>query len=102
MRLTLAGFKTLVRDQSFVLQLDPDRAVQALASLVPEADLRKEVLKQAEAIVGAGGPPTAAERDRLARLTEVLAVPIDKPVALAKSGRSAGAGTTAHRPAVSH
>ena len=32
------------------------------------------------AIVGAGDPLIAAERDRLARLSQVLAVPIEKPV----------------------
>ena len=50
--------------------------MEALASLVPEADARKELLKQVRAIVGAGDPPTAAERDRLTRLSQVLAMPI--------------------------
>ena len=76
--------------------------MQALASLVPEADPRKEVLKQAEAIVGAGGPPTAAERDRLTQLSGFLAVRIEKPAAPVKSGRTPGAGTTVHPPTVSH
>ena len=88
MHLSLAEFKALVRDQFFVLQLEPDRAVEALASMVPEADARKELLKQVHAIVGAGDPPLAAERDRLARLSQVLAVPIEKTVAPATSGRT--------------
>ena len=88
MHLSLAEFKALVRDQFFVLQLERERAVEVLASLVPEADARKELLKQVHAIVGAGDPPSAAERDRLARLSQVLAVPIEKPVALATSGRA--------------
>ena len=72
-----------MRDQFFVLQLEPERAVEALASWCPEADARKELLKQVHAIVGAGDPPLAAERDRLARLSQVLAAPIEKPVAAA-------------------
>ena len=41
MQLSLAEFKVLVRDQFFVLQLEPERAIDVLASLVPEADARK-------------------------------------------------------------
>ena len=37
MHLSLAEFKALVRDQSFLLQLERERAVEALASLVPDA-----------------------------------------------------------------
>jgi hypothetical protein len=81
MHLSLDGFKALVRDQFFVLQLERERAVEALATLVQEADARKELLKQVEAIVAASGPPAAAERDRLARLSQVLAVPAPKVVA---------------------
>jgi hypothetical protein len=102
MRLSLAEFKGLVRDQSFVLQLEPERAVAVLASLVPEADLRKEVLAQTRAIVGAGGPPTAAESERLARLSQVLAVPLEKPAAPVKSGRTSAAKAPAQPPTVTH
>ena len=41
MHLSLAAFKVLVRDQSFVLQLEPERAMEALASIVPKTDARK-------------------------------------------------------------
>ena len=88
MHLTLAQFKTLVRDQFFVLQLERERAVEALASLVPEMDARKELLKQVQAITGAGDPLAAAGRDRIARLSQVLGVPIEKPLAFAASGRT--------------
>ncbi len=72
MHLSLAQFKVLVRDQFFVLQLRPDRALEALASIVPEADARKELLTQVNAIIDAGGSPLATGRDRLARLAQVL------------------------------
>ncbi len=98
MHLSLAVFKVLVRDQFFVLQLEHERAVEALASMVPEADARKELLQQVHAIVGAGDRPLAAERDRVARLSQVLAVPIVKPVIPATSGRTAAA-TASARPA---
>ncbi len=101
MHLSLAEFKVLVRDQFFVLQLEPERAVEALASLVPEAEARKELLKQVRAIVGAGDAPLAAERDRLARLSQVLAVPIEKPAIPAPFGRAAAARATAPAAEVS-
>ena len=99
MHLPLAAFKALVRNQFFVLQLEGERAVEALASMVPEPEARRELLKQVHAIVGAGDPPTAAGRDRLARLSQVLAVPIEKPRALATPGRTAALGAPA-RPGV--
>jgi hypothetical protein len=85
MHISLTKFKALVRDQACLLQFEGEPAVEALASLVPEAEARKELLKQVHTIVGAGDPPLAAERDRLARLSQVLAAPIEKPVALAMS-----------------
>ena len=102
MRLSLAEFKTLVRDQFFVLQLEPERAIEALPSLVPELDARKKLLKQALAIASAGDPLTVAERDRLARLARALGVPIEKPPAPATSGRPTDARTTARREAELH
>jgi len=78
---SLGAFKALVREQFFVLMLERERAVEALATLVTDADARKDLLKQVEAIVTADGPPTAAERDRLAKLSQVLAVPAPKAVA---------------------
>ncbi|HUZ73058.1 MAG TPA: DUF3141 domain-containing protein [Stellaceae bacterium] len=101
MHLSLAAFKVLVRDQFFVLQLERERAVKALASLVPEADARKELLKQVNAIVGAGDPPNAAERDRVAQLSQVLAAPIIKPVTPATPGRTTTASATAQPATVS-
>ena len=92
MHLSLAEFKALVRDQSFVLQLERERAVEVLTSLVPGADARKELLGQVHTIVGAGDPPNAAERERLARLSEVLAAPIETAPSLATAGRSSAVG----------
>ena len=54
--MSLAEFKVTVRDQFFVLQLEPERAVEALRLLVPEADAREKLLKELHTIVGAGRP----------------------------------------------
>jgi hypothetical protein len=97
MHLSLIEFKVMVRDQFFVLHLEGERAVEALASLVPEADARTALLEQVQTIVGAGCPPLAAERERLARLSQVLSVPTDPPVASATSGGPSGTRGRARR-----
>jgi hypothetical protein len=87
LHLSLAAFKILVRNQFFVLQLEGERAVQALAAMVPETDARLALLRNARAIVGAGDPPTAAARNRLDRLAQLLAVPASqRATALADAG----------------
>jgi hypothetical protein len=101
MHLSLAAFRVLVRDQSFVLQLEPERAIEALASLVPNAAARMDLLQRVRAIANASGPLTAAEGDRLDRLSRALATPIVKLAEPASSGRPAGAEATA-RPAALH
>ena len=44
--LSLAEFKALVREQAFLLQFERERAVDALASLVPDASARKKLLNR--------------------------------------------------------
>jgi hypothetical protein len=78
MLMSLAAFKILVRDQFFVLQLEPDRAIEVLASLVPEAEAQKALLNEVRRIVSAGDAPSAAASDRLARLAQALAPPNEK------------------------
>ena len=97
MRLSLAAFKDVVRDQSFLLQLERERAVEALAVLVPEAEARKDLLQQVRDIVGAAGPPGVAERDRLTRLSQVLTAPSAKPAAPAMAGPTSVAAVTDRR-----
>ena len=93
--LPIDQYKTLVRDQFFVLLLERERAIEALATLVREPDQRAELLKRTSAIIGAGDPPTAAERERIARLEKLLAAPVAKRAVLASSSRGAvGADTS--------
>jgi hypothetical protein len=68
--------------------------------MVPEADAREKLLQHVHAIVGAGDPPLAAERDRLARLSQVLAVPIAKLVTPTTFGRTSAAMAPARPAAV--
>ncbi len=102
MHLSLAEFKAMVRDQSFLLQLEPGRAVEALATIVTKPIERKELLKQVRAIVGAGDALLAAERDRLDRVSQVLAVPTEKPVVSKPVRRSSGRSVPARPRAGLH
>ena len=102
MHLSLAEFKTLVRDQFFVLQPEHERAIEVLASMVPELDARKELLEQVRIILDAGDSPIVSQRDRLARLSQVLAVPIAKPATPATSRRTSETGAPARPAVVSH
>ena len=78
MRLSLADFKILVRDQFFVLQLEPERAMEALTLLAPEEETRVALMEELRRIVGAGHPPSIAGRERLDRLSRLLATPIER------------------------
>src|SRR5262249_56778692 len=94
-QLSIDQYKTLVRDQFFVLLLERERAVEALATMVRDADQRAELLKRTSAIIAAGDPPTAVERERIARLEKLLAAPLAKRAIPAASSRGAvGAETS--------
>jgi hypothetical protein len=88
MHLSLAPFKTMVRQQTFVLHLECENALLALASMVPEKDKRIALIKQAEAIISAGGAMTLEESRRLVRLSQILAVLYDKLPATEASSRT--------------
>ena len=102
MRLSLAAFKVLVRDQFFVLQLEHEQAVDALATMVPEANARKELLQHVQAIVSAGDPPSAAEHERLARLSQVLTAPMEQATVSAISSRPSATRPNARTDTVVH
>jgi hypothetical protein len=93
--LPIERYKLLVRDQFLVVLLKRERAVEALAAMVPEANQRAELLKRTTAIVGEAGVPTAAERERIARLEKLL-VPIARRAALAASVRTLVSSEPSH------
>jgi hypothetical protein len=70
----LATFKSQVREQGCILEMEPVRAIDALPAMVPEAGARRDLLARVGDIVTAGVAPDAGERDRLARLVKLLPV----------------------------
>jgi hypothetical protein len=75
MRLSLIAFKGVLREQAAVLLSEPVHALETLASLVPMRDEQMQLMAQVRLIVDAGGPPTPAEDERLARVQQLLALP---------------------------
>jgi len=102
MHMPLAAFKALVRDQFFILQLEPERAIEVLPSLVADTDARKALLEQVRAIASAGDKLTTAEDERLARLSQVLARPIETTTVPAVADRPARAKAPAKTDAALH
>ena len=102
MHLSLVAFKVMVQDQFFVLQLEPERAIELLPSLVPDTDARKALLEQVRAIVSAGDPLTAAENHRLALLSQRLATALEKGAAPVTLARPTASRTPAKTDAVLH
>lgn len=90
MHLSLAEFKSMVRDQFAILQGGRERAVDAIADLVPTADARQFLLEQVRMIIAAVGLPNTIESKRLSRLTALLSTSSDKPIALGQPRRAGG------------
>ncbi len=74
---SVEDFNCIVRDQFLVLQFVPERALETMAVMVPKAAQRRELLKQLRVIVGADDLASAAEGERLARLTQLFGVQVD-------------------------
>jgi hypothetical protein len=81
-RLPLNEFKEVVREQFLMLRADADRAVAAIATLLPEdAAQRRAAAKLIQRVASAGGEPTAEVRKRLAQIEAMFeAGPAAAPV----------------------
>ncbi len=70
--------KRIVRAQFFALQLDTEKALEALPEMVPDAEGRRSVLADVRAVLKAAGKATPDERERLQRLDKIFKVPRTK------------------------
>jgi pimeloyl-ACP methyl ester carboxylesterase len=67
--LTLAEFKAIVREQFYMLLLDPDAALSAIPSMLPpEAGTRNKALELIRQVLSARGEQSADDRERLQRV----------------------------------
>jgi pimeloyl-ACP methyl ester carboxylesterase len=72
-RLTLAEFKTLVREQYFMLLIDQDAAVAAIPGLLPSnAEKRRRALGILREVVVASGERTREAKARLDQMAEMF------------------------------
>lgn len=68
-RLTLAEFKTLVREQFFMLLVDEAAALAAIPALLPpEADERRKALAALRQLIRVRGEPTGQVAERMERI----------------------------------
>lgn len=74
-RLTLPGFKMLVREQFFMLLLDPEGALAAIPKLLPEdANQRRSAFAAMREVLSASGDITGERADRLQRVAALFGV----------------------------
>jgi tellurite resistance protein len=70
--LSIGERKRLLKEQSYMVQLDPDRAIESLASLLPTLEERREAWNLAKAIAIGDGVIDAKQQVVLDRLSQAL------------------------------
>jgi pimeloyl-ACP methyl ester carboxylesterase len=73
-RPTLAEFKAMVREQYFMLLIDPEAAFAALPKLLPDPSLRRKTLAAVRGVLSAAGEIDGEVAERLDRLARVLGI----------------------------
>ena len=74
-RLTLAQFKTLVREQFFMLLLDPEASLAAIPRLLPQdTEVRRQGLEAIREVLSASADVSGEAASRLRRVTELFGV----------------------------
>ncbi len=73
-RPTLAEFKAMVREQYFMLLIDPEAAFAALPELLPDPSLRRKTLATVRGVLSAAGEISGEIAERLDRLAQVLGI----------------------------
>ena len=74
-RLTLAQFKTMVREQFFMLVLDEDASLAAIPMLLPQEEAeRRRAFDSLEHVLNARGPVIGEAADRLRRISILFGI----------------------------
>jgi Protein of unknown function (DUF3141) len=85
-RPTLAEFKALVREQYFMLLIDPEATLAAIPDLLPsDAGARRKGFAVVREVLSARGEIAGEAAKRLRRIAELFGVDADKVVAPAKA-----------------
>jgi len=78
-RPTLAEFKAMVREQYFMLLIDPESAFAALPDLLPDPSLRRKTLAAVRGVLSAAGEISGEVAERLDRVARVLGIETRRP-----------------------
>ena len=87
-QLTLAEFKAMLRDQGFLLLLDPVAAVAALPVLIPDAESRRWTVSAVREVMSANGDVSGEVAVRLQHVASLLQIDADE---FARASMSAAA-----------
>ena len=74
---TLAEFKAMLRDQGFMLLLEPVTAVAALPLLIPDAESRRWAMSVVRQVLSANGEISGEVEARLQRVADLLQIDAD-------------------------
>jgi hypothetical protein len=81
-RMTLAEFKTMVREQFFMLLIDAEAALAAIPALLPpDRDKRAEALALVKQVLSARGEIVGEAADRLQRIARLFRLDAEQPTA---------------------
>ena len=71
--LSLSKFKSLVREQFYMLLIDQEACLAALPALVPsDSDTRRKILTLVREVLSSRGPLTAEEEARMRQVTQLF------------------------------
>jgi hypothetical protein len=83
-RPTLAAFKTLIREQYFMLLIDQEATLAAIPGLLPSGkDVRRKAFAALRQVLSARGEPAGEAADRLQRVARLFGVEME-PAAVAQ------------------
>ena len=77
-QLTLAEFKAILRDQGFLLLLDPVAAIAALPVLIPDAESRRWTVSAVREVMSASGGVSGEVAVRLQHIASLLQIDADE------------------------
>lgn len=71
--ISLAQFKAIVREQFYILLLDPEAALSAIPSMLPrEPEIRRKTLDLIRDVLSARGEFSAEDRERFQRISRLF------------------------------
>ena len=73
--LPLSAFKSLVREQFYMLLIDQEACLAALPTLVPvDSDMRRKILALVRTVLSSRGPLSGEEEDRMRQVAQLFGV----------------------------